>query len=157
MSTNLMLPEGMAPSNLHLRPSVKVRYIDGDLFDICERLAEISTRLFIVELAEGGDCIYAIMEHADNGVAELVIKVKELDARIIEKVEYMLRVPFEHRLAVVDAENAKYEADHHENILEETYDKMGGMFRKQLEHDGFITHRGVSYPKIGVAAPGRAR
>jgi hypothetical protein len=157
MATNLMLPDGMAPSNLHLRPSVKTRYVDGDMFDICERLAEISTRLYIVELVDDGKAAYAIMEHADDGVQRLVMKVKELDARILEKVRYMLHVPFAQRLAAVDAENAKYEADHHERILDETYERMGGQFRRQLWHDGFIEHRDVSYPKIGVAAPGRAR
>lgn len=157
MASNLMLPDGMAPSNLHLRPSVKARFVDGDMFSICERLAEISPRLYIVELTEGDGAAYAIMEAADDQVQRLVFKVKELDARVLDRVRYILSVPFEHRLAAVEAENAKYEADHHEAMLEGTYERMGGMFRRQLEHDGFITHRGVSYPKIGVAAPGRAR
>jgi hypothetical protein len=151
MATDLLLPDGFAPSNLHLRPSVKTRYVDGDMFNICERLAEISPRLFIVEMAEGDDCSYAIMEHADHGVESLVCKVKELDARVLDRVQRMLHIPFEHRLAEIEKENAKYEADHHEDILEGMYERMGHQFRYQLEHDGFITHRGISYPKRGVA------
>ena len=161
MASNLMLPDGLAPSNLHLRSSVKVRYIDGDMFDICGRLAEIDPRLFIVELSDSevDGAKYVIMEHCADGVARMAIpeRLKELDARVLERVQYLLHVPFEHRLAAIEAENAKYEADHHENILDEMYEKMGGEFRRQLEHDGFITHRGVSYPKLGVAAPGRVR
>lgn len=154
-----MLPDGMAPSNLHLRASVKTRYVDGDMFDICERLAEISTRLYIVELAEGSDANYIVMENCDDGVQRAVLPkgVRELDARVLEQIRYLMHVPFEHRLAAVEAENAKYEADHHENILDTMYDKMGGEFRRQLWHDGFIEHRDISYPKLGVASPGRVR
>ncbi len=156
MATDLLLPDGMAPSNLHLRPSVKARYVDGDMFSICGRLAEISTRLFILELTEQGERAWAIMEHADDGVERLVLGgIRELDARILEKVQRMQAIPFEHRVAAAEAENAKFEADHHENILETAYERMGGEFRRQLEHDGFITHRGVSYPKY--RGPGRAR
>jgi hypothetical protein len=147
-----MLPSGMAPANLHLRDSTKARFVDGDMFDICGRLAEISPRLYIVELTDADNAAYVIMESCDDLVQRQVYKLEkgqELDARVLTKVQYLLNVPFEHRLKVIDAENAKYEADHHENILEETYEKMGGQFRKQLEHDGFITHRGTSYPLTG--------
>ena len=150
MATPLLLPDGMAPSNLHLRPSTKVRYVDGDMFGICEQLAEISPRLYIVELTEADKGCYSIMESCDDGVQRQVIKVQALDGRVLEQVRYLLHVPFEHRLAAIDAENAKHEADHHQAILDETYEKMGGQFRRQLEHDGFITHRGISYPKRGV-------
>jgi hypothetical protein len=154
-----MLPDGLAPSNLHLRPSVKTQYVDGDMFDICERLAEIDPRLYIVQLHEDDEANYMIMEHCSDGVQRAVIPrgVKELDARVLEQVQYMLHVPFEHRLAAAEAQVEKADADHHEAVLDEMYDKMGGEFRRQLEHDGFITHRGVSYPKLGVAAPGRVR
>lgn len=157
MPSALMLPDGMAPTNLHLRPSTKARYIDGDLLDICPRLAEISPRLYVVELVEGDKAVWAIMEATDAGSGMLVYKADSLDARVLERVRYMLHVPFDQRLKVIEAENAKYEADHADNLLEQTYERMGGQFRRQLEHDGFIDHRGVSYPKIGVAAPGRAR
>jgi hypothetical protein len=161
MATNLMLPDGFAPSNLHLRSSVKVRYIDGDMFNICERLAEIDPRLFIVELSddEVDGAKYVIMEHCDDGVARMAIpeRLKELDARVLERVQYILNVPWEHRLAAIEAENEAYEKAHHEQILDEMYEKMGGQFRWQLEHDGFITHRGVSYAKKGVAQPGKHR
>ena len=147
-----MLPEGMAPANLHLRPSTKTRYVDSDMFDICGRLAEISPRLYIVELTEADNSAYVIMESCDDLVQRQVYKLQkgqELDARVITKVQYLLNVPFAHRYAAIEKENAKYEADHHEALLDEAYEKMGGQFRKQLEHDGFITHRGTSYPLRG--------
>jgi hypothetical protein len=147
-----MLPSGMAPANLHLRDSTKVQYIESDMFSICERLAEISPRLYIVQLTEADQSAYVVMESCDDLVQRQVYKLQkgqQLDARVLTKVQYLLNVPFEHRYAAIEAENAKYEADHHENILEEAYEKMGGQFRKQLEHDGFITHRGTSYPLTG--------
>lgn len=157
MATPLLLPDSMAPANLHLRPSVKARYISEDMFDICERLAEIDPRLYIVELTEDDEANYMIMEHCADGVVRAVIPkpVKELDARVLERVRYLLHVPFEKRLADVEAENEAYEKAHHENELEEMYEKMGHAFRRQLWHDGFIDSRGVSYPTIGVTSRGR--
>lgn len=157
MATNLLLPDGMAPSNLHLRSSVKVRYVDGDLFDICERLAEISPDLYIVELSEDDAAIWAVMENCVDGTQRIVCKVGELDARVLTKIRYLMRVPFEQRLKAIDEENARYEQEYHDNELERIYDQIGGQFHRQLWHDGFIEHRPTSYPKVGVAAPGKAR
>lgn len=157
MATDLMLPDGLAPSNLHLRPSVKARFVDGDMFDICERLAEVDPTLYIVELAEGDDAVYAIMEACLDGQQRLVCKVDALDGRVIQRVQKLLFVPFEHRLAAIEAENEKFEREHHENILERQYEQIGAAFQRQLWHDGFIEHRETSYAKRGVAQPGKHR
>ena len=147
----------MAPSNLHLRPSVKARYIDSDMFDICERLAEIDPRLYIVELTEEDEANYMVMEHCADGVVRAVTPqpVKELDARVLERIRYLMHVPFEHRYAAAERENEKYEQDCHEAELERIYEQMGHVFRRQLWHDGFIDSRGVSYPTVGVTSRGR--
>ena len=157
MASPLLLPDGMAPSNLHLTPSHKVRYVEGDMFDICRRLAEIDPRLYVVELEKGDKAVWCIMEACNDGVQRQVCKVDALDARCLEKVRYMLFVPFEHRIAALEKENEQWEADQQDAELEQIYDRMGGEFRRQLWHDGFVEHRDVSYPKLGVAAPGRVR
>lgn len=158
MTTSLLLPDSYRPTNLHLKSTVKARFIDGDVLDICERLAEIDPSLYIVELTESGKdgAIWAVMEHCIDGVDRLVAKVNDFDARVLTKIAYLMHVPFEHRLRAIEEENAAYEQTAHENYLEETYDRIGGEFWRDLERCGFID-RPVSYPKLGVAAPGRAR
>jgi hypothetical protein len=146
-----MLPSGMAPANLHLRDSTKARFVEGDMFDICKRLADISSRLYIVELTDADNAAYVIMESCDDLVQRQVYKLQkgqELDARVLTKVQYLLNVPFEHRYAAIEAENAKYEADHHDNLIEGMVENMGGQFRRELEKCGFA-QRNTSYPLTG--------
>ena len=140
----------MAPMNLHLRPSTRARYVDSDMFDICERLAEIDPRLYIVELAEDDEANYMVMEHCADGVVRAVTPkpVRELDARLLERIRYLLHVPFEHRLAAAERENEKYERECHEAELEAIYERMGHAFQRQLWHDGFIDSRPTSYPIV---------
>jgi hypothetical protein len=80
----------------------------------------------------------------------MVCKVEALDARAIEKVEYMLRVPFSVRLRIIEAENDKYEKDYHDNELERIYEQMGHMFQRELWRCGFIDSRPISYPTKGI-------
>lgn len=154
MSSSLILPSRTAPTNLHLRDSVQTRYVDGDLYDIAKRLAELSKDLFIVEMSEHDAHAYAIMEHCADGVERLVFKVKELDARVLDRVREIMHVPFEHRFAAAAADVDRHEAAQKENELDELYERVGRPMLTQLEHDGFI-QRGTSYAKRGVAAPGR--
>lgn len=159
MSTALALPEGYAPSNLHLAPSVQTRFVDGDMFDICKRIAHVSRSLYIVQLTDrkGTDCTYVVMERGLDGGSYMVLKTKELDARVIERVEYLLRVPFDKRFAEAEALERKAEADLRQAAIDETYERVGHAFQRQLWHDGFIEHRKTSYPTKGVAQPGRHR
>ncbi len=159
MPSALALPEGYAPSNLHLAPSVQARFVDGDMFDICKRLAHVSRSLFIVQLTDrkGDHCNYVVMETGLDGSAYMVLKTTELDARVIERVEYLLRVPFDKRFE--EAERLEREAEEaiRKNAIDETYEKVGHAFQRQLWHDGFIEHRKTSYPTKGVSQPGKHR
>lgn len=153
----LSLPAGLAPSNLHLRPSVRAKFVDGDVLGICERLAEISPRLYLVELSEDGRdrAAWTVMENCPDGVQRQVKKYHDLDQRMLADVQRMLSIPLEHRAAAaqadIDAANAKLDDDN----IETRYEQLGHAFRRQLWHDGFIEHRGVSYPTRGVASRGR--
>lgn len=152
-TTNLILPSHTAPSNLQLRDTVRTRFVDGDLFDIAKRLRELSDQLYIVEMSEQDDCAYAVMEHCADGVERLVFKVRELDARVIDRVREIMHVPFEHRFAAAEAAEEAHNAARKDAELEELYDRVGRPMLTQLEHDGFI-QRSTSYSKRGVVAPG---
>jgi hypothetical protein len=153
MAHSLALPDGFAPSNLHLKPSVKTRFVESDVFDICHRLAEISPRLYLVELTDTEQpdrAAWVVMEACADGVQRRVNKYQELDQRMLEDVQKMLRIPFEHRVAAaaaeIDAHNAKIETD----AIDRLYETMGERFRYQLHRNGFIDGRPTSYPKSPI-------
>ena len=129
--------------------------LTGDMFNICERIKEIDANLYIYQLdppVQLGDRTlnYSIAEVCQDRVERLVMRVEKLDARIIEHMQYLLRVPFEQRFAEAERLTDKFEADHKENELDKLYENLGAPMFRQLEHDGFITHRGRSFPKRGV-------
>lgn len=169
MSTALALPEGYAPSNLHLAPSVQTRFVDSDMFDICKRLAHLDRRLFIVQLEETDPKLlrearktgklpvtYVIMERGLDGGAYMVLKTKELDARVLERIQYLMRVPLDKRFEEAERLEAKAKADMERDGIEAAYERMGQDFRHQLKKDGFIVG-GPSYPTKGVAQPRKHR
>jgi hypothetical protein len=159
MATGLALPDGYAPTNLHLAPSVRARYVDSDMFDICRRLAQLDRRLYVVELTDPKSqrANYVIMEHGLDGTAYMVLKTWELDARVIEKCERMLRIPLDQRFAEAEREEREAEEAIRQEAIDETYEKVGHAFRRQLWKDGFIEHREMSYPTRGVAQPQKHR
>ena len=153
MATPLVLPDRVAPSNLHLREGVRARFVESDLFDIADRLRELSDRLFLVELTEQDDCSFVVMEMCEDGTERVVFRVKELDARVIARVREIMFVPFEHRFAAAEAAEEKHNAERADLELEQLYETVGRPMLTQLEHDGFI-QRTTSYGKRGL---GRTR
>lgn len=154
-----MLMTSSIPANLRLRDDVRVKLLGGqagiesDMHKICDRIAEISPRLFIIQLEDSDARSWLIMEQTVHGSEELVYKTNELDARVLAKIRYMRSVPLEKRVAKLEAEIKAEEAAAHENEMEEFYEKMGEDFHKQLAHDGFISHTGKSFAKRGVVMP----
>jgi hypothetical protein len=129
--------------------------VESDVFHICERLHELDKSLNVHVIDPPiafGEKVYrfAVTEQCADGVERLVFRVEELDARIIEHVRYLLRVPFEHRFNEAEKLADKLTAEAKEHELDKLYDTMGAPMLRQLEHDGFITHRGKSFPKRGV-------
>lgn len=158
MPTNLVLPTGVVPTNLHLRPSVKRRYVDGDLYGICNRMKQIDPNLYAVELEDGQDHAYAIMEHCIDGTDRLIFKVAELDARVLAKLEYLMARPLADRLDLIERDEHKYEADQKEEELERLYETLGGPMLRDLDRLGFMGGpRSSSYAKRGVYANRRTR
>jgi hypothetical protein len=129
--------------------------VEGDLYDICHRIKEIDPNLFIVQLVDdAANCNFAIMEYCSDGMERLVFKTKELDQRILTRLQEMLAVPFEQRFAMIEAEIDREEEAEKERASEELYENMGRPMWKQLHDSGFI-QRGVSFPKTKMTGAGR--
>jgi hypothetical protein len=144
---SVIIPGSSRPSNLHFHDGVTVRMVDSDVYRICDRVKEISDRLFIVVASEGAKHAFIIMEHCDDGVDRRVYRTNELDGRVIEKLRKMMHMPLDERVRVLEKEEAANEAARKEAEFEELYERLGGPLRYQLWHDGFIDHRDKSYPK----------
>lgn len=148
MTKSLILPTTNLPLNLSLPPGTTATYVDADMFDICERVREISPSLLIVLLEHSGTdtMAYAIMEQCADGAARLIFKVPQLDGRVLDKLRELMAVPFEERYRRVEEENHRFEQAEHENAMDQLYEDMGRPMWTELERCGFI-QRGVSYPK----------
>ena len=147
---DLILP-GITPANLRLDGRFKATMVTSDVYNICERLRELNARLFVHYLEDTmtGEGAYCIMELTTEG-EKLVFKVRELDARVVEEVRYLLHVPFAERFAASQRLLDKREAEQKEEELDQLYEDLGRQMWYQFEHDGFIEHRGTSYPKRGI-------
>lgn len=150
------------PTNLSLPPGTGVAYVDSDVFDICNRVKEVDPNLKVV-VYEGQEDKYThgIVEDTRDGI-KLVFKIgpasketPELDGRVIRKLVRLQSVPLNERLKLIEKEEAAYEREWKENQLDELYENLGRPMWTQLEHDGFIDSRGISYPKLGVSSKGR--
>jgi len=149
MAANLVLPDGVRPSNLHLPEGTSATYIDQDVFGICEQIREIDSNLSVIVLQNGGGYAFAIMERGRDGVEHLILRVKQLDGRVIRELREMAAVPLAVRLKHFEEREFKLESERHDNELEELYERMGGPMWTELERCGFI-QRPVSYAKRGV-------
>lgn len=154
---SLILPQGVAPTNLRLRESVRARYIDSDLYDICRRLKELHPAVYVVELTEGDMIAWSVMEDCPDGVQRLIFKcgygqkIDALDGRVITHLQKIMHVPFAHRYEAACKEIDAADAQRKDDELEKLFEDVGRPMWTQLEHDGFI-QRNRSYAKRGVRA-----
>jgi hypothetical protein len=154
--SDLYVPAGLNTSNLHLNPEhTRASVVTSDMYNICDRLREISPRLYLLELtqqtAEGEKFGYALMEHCIDGVDRLVFRVTRdgLDGRVLAKVRYAMGLDLHERIAYCDRERDAEEAHQREAAAEELYERMGGPMWTEMERTGFI-QRPVSYAKGGA-------
>lgn len=139
------------PTNLRLPPEAAAMAVESDMYAICERVREISPRLFIVLIADSRSHAYAIMEQCEDGVDRLIFRVKELDGRVLNRLREILAMPLQERLAKLEKDEYRHREEAAEHQFEELYERLGRPMWAQLEHDGFI-QRNRSYPKRGVKA-----
>lgn len=131
-----------AVSNLHLARGVTATtFVEGDLYNICERIKEVDPSLYVVQLSDDARCSFAIMEDCEDGNQRLVCKCKELDQRIIDKMLYLKSVPFEKRFAEIEAEIEKEEEEREQYESDKLYETMGAPMLRELERTGFITRK----------------
>lgn len=154
---SLLIPDSAAPSNLHVPKGTKVKVIDSDLYGICERVKEIDPNLFIILLEGDSGANFSIIEKCKDGVDRLVFRVKELDGRVIKKLQRLMGMDLMERLAELEKMEYEAEAKQKEEEFEDLYQKVGEPMRRQLWHDGFIDHRGKSYPTRGVKATNKTK
>lgn len=157
MTNPIILPKSAFPSNLNIPEDVHLDSVDSDTFNICERIKrelEGGDRLIITLMRRGDQHVFLITEDCDDGVNRLVLKTKELDDRVIQKLYKMRALPLDKRLVAIEESIKAEEAAEEENEMERLYENMGRPMWTQLEKDGFIDGRGVSFPKAG---PKRAK
>lgn len=136
------------PENMRLDMSgdrQAVSIVDSDLFNIADRIKEIDPNLVIV-FHENHPEPFTVMENCADGVTRFVKRYKTLDQRVLEDLRYMLSVPFDERLKIVerqiDRDNAALEA-----IDEETLDWLASEMRRDLVKTGFSDPIGFrNYP-----------
>lgn len=88
------------PSNFESRGYVRMT---SDVFNICERVAELDPNLRVLYNESNPEKPWVVTEIARDGEERFVAQYEALDARIIDDLQYMLRVPFLDRLKAQDA------------------------------------------------------
>lgn len=132
-------------------------YVTSDVYHIAERLQEVSDRLYIQEYDQplktlSGVKNFVIVEVLPDGRETLVIRAETLDARLIEAVQRMRKIPFETRFAAMEKEEEKWAAEEKERQLDELYERMGGEMRHQLARCNFIDPWRPSYRPMNRTA-----
>jgi hypothetical protein len=136
----------------NLRGETRGQFVESDVFNICNRLREVDRSLYVYDFGRDARPRYSVCEMCRDGVERLVYRVNELDARVVEHVQYLLHVPFETRFAQAEALETKHNEEQKQYELDKLTNEVGLPMLRQLEHDGFIETRGKSYAKRGVHA-----
>jgi hypothetical protein len=140
-----------------LRPdNIRGRFgelVEADVFHICARVKEVDPNLYIYVVDKPGELEkrFSIVELCRDGEERLVFRTNVLDGRIIEKLQYLLRVPFKTRFAEAEALEAKAEEERQRLEHEDLYERIGRPMLTDLDRCGFIPGgRRSSYAKRGV-------
>lgn len=151
---SLVLPETARPANLVLSRGSRARVLTSDVYDICNRVAQLHPSLYIIELDHDDPrpYRYIVMERCSDGVDRMALRVREgeLDGRVIRELQYQLAVPLPERAAKIERELEQWEKQQREEESDRLYEKIGPEFHRQLANCGFITMRPTSYAKRGI-------
>lgn len=145
MTSSLLSVAGV-PTNLRLPEGSTLAYCEPDLYNICERLRELDEALSVIVMKDdAGGAAFAITERTRQGVEELVMrvgpgcKIDALDARVIEHIEWIRRIPAAERAAQIEREIAAEARSREEQKSEKLYEDIGGSFYDNLFKCGFVT------------------
>lgn len=147
--SGLLLPSGTLPTTIRLRNNIRTSVVESDLYDIGRRIQEMHPSVYVLQMDDQDTAAWAVMENCDDGFQRLVFKTQELDQRVLEKLAWIMHVPFEKRLEAAEREEQEHEASRRETELEELYERVGRPMLSQLHHDGFA-QRSTSYAKGGL-------
>lgn len=115
--------------------------IESDVFNVCERIKELSPNLYVV-LHEKHELPFVVMEHCIDGEERMVKRYAALDSSIITDLQRMLAIPWDQRAKALmkevddfnDAQERAWEdSEQHERLV---YD-MG----KALKESNLATGR----------------
>jgi hypothetical protein len=120
------------PSNMKIAgaPNAKLRVVESDVFNVCDRIKEIDPSLHVV-LHEDHPEPWVVMEHCHDGVTRMVKRYAQLDPSILDDLRYMLHVPYTERARVVAAEVEAHNAEL-EKVDEEKMERMAFDMRRAL-------------------------
>lgn len=145
-ATGPALPSGIdellipgVPANVRPGGRFKVTEVTNDLYNIAERIKEISPRLFIniTEDQGTGSKAYTIVEETPTG-SQVVFRCNVLDARVLEHVQYLIKVPFAQRFAEAERRAEKYEAEAQEDEMSDLVERIGLPMLRDLKQCGFL-------------------
>jgi len=144
--TNSLLRIGL-PSNLRLGlgATIPTRVVENDVYNICERIAEIDKNLFVV-LHPDHDEPFVVMEMCGDGEARFVKRYAELHPGILEDLRYMLAVPLDVRLKILDAEVEKHNTKATQFLSDEQREKFRWDFQRSLYNSNFTTTKTRNMP-----------
>lgn len=162
MSSAPIAPIAIAgvPSNIRLPEGSRATHVEADLLHISDRLRELDgdLSLILLEHVDGQAC-WAICETDRQGVESLVFRVgpgceiDALDARVIEKLNYLRSVPLHDRLRRLESEIDRERAQQHQDKLDGMYEKWGGKLYDALFRCGFVhDQRPESVRKLNATA-----
>lgn len=145
MSISSLVIAGSTPTNFRLPRGSRADYVTGDVYDICARLKAIDPRLSVIQLSHvDGRKVYAISDQGPDGVERLVFRVgpdceiDELDARVIEKIEWIRRVDVKDRVTILEKELAREKAAREDDEREDLYEKIGGKWYDAAYKSGMV-------------------
>ena len=129
------------PANMKAR----VQTVTSDVYNICNRIREISPDLILVH-HEGHERPWVVMEKCADGAERFVSRYKVADGRILDDLRYMLAVPYERRLAEAE-KKVERENKARATISEEKLDRMSDAWLKAVQDSQlFDLHFSTSYP-----------
>lgn len=129
------------PSNIILPPGARpVAEVTGDVFSICARLRDYDPNIRVVPVeADASGICFLICELGPDGDLREIMPVRELDGRIIERLQWMRAIPVKERLAAIQKELDADKKQRDEDSANLLYERLGGPMRTAIFRAGF-TH-----------------
>lgn len=138
----LILP--YVPANINTG-GIRNARITSDMFHISERIAEIDApyplAINLTQDQGSGATAYTIVEEAPQG-PRVVFRCNRLDARVIEHVQYLIRVPLKDRFAEAEKIMDKWDADEKDREMDDLVERVGLPMLRDLRECGFLGEYG---------------